>query len=95
MKATDDVFDDIEDYAEFNCLDCGLNTLFANEYYMVQHDLWDSVTASTKGKGMLCVGCLEVRVGRVLVWSDFTDAPINHIYWNSQSERLQERLMRV
>jgi hypothetical protein len=40
---------------------------------------------------MLCIGCLEERLGRRLNANDFTDAPVNHGFtW--QSERLQNRL---
>jgi hypothetical protein len=41
---------------------------------------------------MLCIGCLEVRVGRRLEPSDFSDAPINYPGFLKRSERLSDRL---
>lgn len=72
----------------FDCADCGTNTNTINEYYMIHNHIWDSVA---KFKEMLCIGCLENRLGRQLVPSDFTDAPINHGYFE-QSERLKSRI---
>lgn len=42
---------------------------------MVTDQVWDSVA----NRGMLCIGCLEQRLGRMLHARDFTDAPINQI----------------
>ena len=39
-----------------------------HEYYMVQNDIWRVYRA---GDGMLCIGCLEKRMGRKL--------PVNEI----------------
>jgi hypothetical protein len=62
-----------------------------DEYYMVHDGLWDVATEDFGGDGMLCVGCLENRIGGKLVASDFTDAPINKgIY--GLSARLAQRL---
>lgn len=74
----------------FNCIDCGLNTLHADEYYMVTDDLWNRVVPEVRG--MLCIGCLEVRAGRLLNKDDFPDYPINSAGVFFQSERLQNRL---
>lgn len=71
----------------FRCLDCSVNTNKIREYYMVEFKLWYSVA----GKGMLCVGCLEERLGRFLTPEDFIEAPINYGIFGS-SERLQDRL---
>lgn len=79
---------------EFNCLDCHRNTSQMNEYYMVQFHLWHEFVP--EHNGMLCIGCLERRMGRELVGKDFTDAPINeyeHPIFR-QSERLRSRLSR-
>lgn len=82
-----------EDFSEFNCISCGVNTLECKEYYMINNKLWKQITKDTKGKGMLCIGCVEQRLGRRLAFEDFTQAPINTIYWNSKSDRLKSRLM--
>lgn len=79
-----------EDWSEFNCVDCSVNTHFIDEYYMVDFDLWNSVMGS-QNTGMLCIGCLEDRIGRKLTTEDFIDAPINYgcFGW---SERMRDRL---
>jgi hypothetical protein len=43
-------------------------------------------------KGMLCIGCLEQRLGRELEADDFSDAPINS--YPGISERFRDRLSR-
>jgi hypothetical protein len=75
-------------YEQFACLDCTDNTHDTNEYYMVHDHIWDGVVS---GHGMLCIGCLEKRLGRRLNADDFTAAPVNHGF-TRQSERLQSRL---
>lgn len=75
----------------WNCLDCtkSCNQDGLNEYYMVQAAVWHA--ANPKGRGMLCIGCLESRLGRRLTPADFTSAPINSIKeWHS--ERLRSRI---
>jgi hypothetical protein len=73
----------------FICKDCKIDTLEINEYYMVTGPVWEA--ACPEYRGMLCIGCLENRLGRELTASDFTDAPINH-GWGEYSERLAARL---
>lgn len=41
---------------------------------MVRDRVWARAGA---GRGYLCIGCLERRLGRPLTCRDFTDAPIN------------------
>jgi hypothetical protein len=43
---------------------------------------------------MLCIGCLEQRLGRLLTKDDFTDAPVNSIWMGVGSTRLKNRLQR-
>ena len=73
----------------FECAACSINTLHINEYYMVTDEVWQA--AWPRQRGMLCIGCLENRLGRELTASDFTDAPINRGYFK-YSERLAARL---
>ena len=55
---------------------------------MVHDAIWDRVRG---GLGMLCIGCLETRLGRKLNSLDFNSAPLNEMgHW--QSERLQSRI---
>jgi hypothetical protein len=46
------------------------------------------------GLEFLCTGCLEQRIGRTLVASDFTDALINRLDGHT-SARLRNRLMAI
>lgn len=86
------------------CHDCGIDTLPVEcpdraEYYMVTKELWD---AHGCGYDLLCIGCLEVRMGRTLNASDFiTDLPVNDLNicdteryaWSYRTPRLVSRLM--
>ena len=67
-----------EYHEDFICLDCTACTLCLSEYYMVTDQVW---LASGLGldDGMLCIGCLEQRLGRMLHARDFTDVPINQV----------------
>ena len=74
------------------CLDCGEHTGLIGEYYMVKDGLWAKYGAR---RGMLCIGCIEARMGRTLSPVDFTDCILNsgksHF---SHSHRLLSRLGR-
>lgn len=66
------------------CTDCGLGTVTAGEWYMVKDDVWEAAWTGRRepwhelpGQEILCIGCLEKRIGRTLVASDFTDDQIN------------------
>lgn len=67
-------------------------TLCIDEYYMVHDDLWEIATEDFGGHGMLCIGCLESRLGGNLVASDFPDYPINRGVFH-YSTRLKNRLL--
>jgi hypothetical protein len=71
------------------CSTCDVNTMEIHEYYGVTSDLWRRYGV---GKGMLCIGCLEERMGRELTPEDFVDFPINTKEFGPKSERLQNRL---
>lgn len=79
---------------QFGCIDCKINTLVNREYYMVHNKIWKKV--NPKIKGMLCIGCLERRLGRLLNRNDFTDAPVNRGFFgvSDLSKRLINRLQR-
>lgn len=73
------------------CVDCGQDTSLIDEYYHVHDHVWaDAGTDETQS--MLCIGCLEVRIGRTLEPADFSDAPINYPGFLRHSERLSNRL---
>jgi hypothetical protein len=58
-----------DDVRNPNCMDCGVDTDAINESYMIHDDLWRAAVPSEAG--MLCVGCLEKRLGRKLRRDDF------------------------
>lgn len=73
----------------WRCIDCTQWT--CAEYYMVAFDLWEQ--AVPEQDGMICIGCLEKRVGRQLTPEDFIAAPINGPgFGDARSSRLQDRL---
>ena len=74
----------------FDCMDCGVDTKEINEYYSVTDEVW--LKANPGDFGMLCISCLENRLGRPLTGSDFTGAPINRIF--KQSDRLKTAMER-
>lgn len=77
----------------FHCADCGVYTSEHNggisEYYMIHNHLWKAAIGN-EHIHMLCIGCLEDRLGRTLTKADFTSVPVNSI--QNQSERLVDRL---
>jgi hypothetical protein len=83
------------------CADCDVGTIVACERYMVKDELWAQAWEGrckrwqrAPGQMVLCVGCLEQRLGRELCATDFTDAPLNHPDQSHMSRRLLDRLKR-
>lgn len=72
------------------CVDCKINTFIIGEYYMVHHSVWEDSGLGLYD-GMLCISCLEKRIGRQLTSEDFSNFPINKdpIY---RSETLLSRM---
>jgi hypothetical protein len=52
-----------------------------------------TVPVKVQNEGMLCIGCLETRLGRQLTHEDFTDCPVNLNPAAQRSVRLQMRMM--
>jgi hypothetical protein len=46
----------------------------------------------SSGQEILCIGCLESRIGRTLMSRDFKDVPINNLAAGEKSARLRNRL---
>jgi hypothetical protein len=82
---------DGEQCYDFNCWDCTFNTLHGNEYYMVDNELWAVATEDCGTDVMLCIGCLENRIGGKLEPDDFPELPINRGFF-PYSARLANRL---
>ena len=74
--------------SQFICRDCRTNTF--HEYYMVNNDLWDTAVRGLK-RMMLCVSCLEKRLGRKLVPTDFTECHLNRYPDKSATKKLLNR----
>lgn len=82
------------DMRPFKCKDCRTCTFKAGEYYMVQDGVWSTALPDGRSRrAMLCIGCLEARLGRDLVGADFTEAPINRTPFLDHSARLSSRIM--
>jgi hypothetical protein len=74
------------------CLDCHIDTMFILfEYYVVYNEIWKQATEKHERLSMLCIGCLEKRLGRKLCKDDFKNCPVNKRF-ERKSQRLQERL---
>jgi hypothetical protein len=71
------------------CVDCSRNT--QHEHYFVHNEVWAS--AGMPECGMLCVGCLEDRLGRQLTSRDFTSAHINNPKTNTMTDLLRSRIL--
>jgi hypothetical protein len=69
------------------CGDCLVDVIEIGERYMVHDAVWPIEPDG----GVLCVGCLEKRIGRRLNARDFTDCLGNRGAW-PQSERLRSRM---
>jgi hypothetical protein len=55
------------------CGDCGVRVFECGEYYSLRDSVWKSVARKSE---MLCVGCIEERLGRLLVNRDFRPCPL-------------------
>jgi hypothetical protein len=84
------VDDEDDDPTRSLCLDCGTDTTEIGEYYMLENEVW--LEANPADDGMLCVGCVEKRLGRRLAPDDFMPLEMNHkSEWRSQ--RLRSRVL--
>lgn len=70
----------------WDCADCGESTI--PEYYMLHNRIWLSVAGKRE---MLCIGCVERRLGRRLVKGDFTGCLANKQGSRMDSDRLIDR----
>ena len=84
------------------CADCGVGTFTLGEWYLVKDEVWAQAWAGRlkswhrlPGQQILCIGCLEKRIGRTLMASDFiTDEPINDPAkaTTRMSDRMRQRI---
>ena len=79
-----------KEHEEMLCAKCGVDTLRIKEHYRVQSHLWETIVPHPMQEKLLCIGCLEIYLGRPLVSTDFREALLN--YLPNKSERLLNRL---
>lgn len=58
------------------CQDCSKHTA-GSDYYMVKHELWAQVHPNLYG--MLCLSCLQARLGRRLEEADLLSSVVNDL----------------
>lgn len=73
-----------------DCKWCGIDTFDTSEMYMVTDEIWRRYGPPTNG--LLCIGCIEDRMGRQLQPDDFKDVPLNTDDRFRRSDRLRDRL---
>jgi hypothetical protein len=82
---------------KINCADCSVSTFAIDEWYMVKDEVWEAAwTGQSRhdpDSEILCIGCLETRLGRTLAAGDFVDVPVNDLS-SGHSDRLRDRLQR-
>jgi hypothetical protein len=59
---------------------------------MVKDEVWYSAMTPRSKPAMLCIGCLEGRIGRLLMKDDFAAVPLNEMPFWRRSDRLKSRL---
>ena len=74
------------------CLDCNVDTGKIGEHYMLIDATWQ--LAHNSNQGMLCIACLEKRIGRRLQPSDFNQSHVNRgKRGECKSDRLLSRIL--
>jgi hypothetical protein len=60
----------------FLCVDCGKDTFVdSRDYYMVDWEVWKKHGVGDK---MLCMDCMETRLGHKLRKEEILDCPLNN-----------------
>jgi hypothetical protein len=85
--------------ADEPCVDCHIDTRAIGEWYIVTNDVWEEAwrdhTPPKRQQPILCIGCLEQRIGRTLQKPDFAaGAAVNDPTFGEHSERFLNRLAR-
>lgn len=80
---------------DFSCDGCGVDTKLIGERYMLQHHVWNFVNEPPfPWARLLCIGCVELRLGDRLRALDFLDCPLNTRPDFRRSLRLKAAMMR-
>lgn len=59
---------------DFNCVVCGVET---RDFYMLEDEVWFAALGKRSKRGNMHLKCVEVRLGRKLLWADFNSAACN------------------
>lgn len=89
------------------CKDCGMDTepwpprRGTQEHFIVKDEVWaaagmppgkfDPDDCSIRGGGILCVGCIEKRLGRTLTVADFSPITLGMLADSQNTPRLRSR----
>jgi hypothetical protein len=75
-----DFFNFLESKRNTECVDCGGK----GEAFFVKNDIWYNYIPKSKQRGIICLSCLEKRLGRKLKKSDFqkSDIHLNQPWWS-------------
>lgn len=83
------------DYTDTHCEDCQIETSGKKDWqwYMVLNKVWAEATR-TRPVYILCIPCLEARLGRPLTPDDFRDVLLNYMAAtsNTSTKLLRARL---
>ena len=81
----------MEESESYYCMDCGVDILEIKEFYMIHDELWAQINPQLEG--LLCIGCVEKRLGRKLKPEDFLPYKTNSYLIVPQSNRLKSRIL--
>jgi|SRR5215831_9283210 len=84
-----------------DCADCGMKTGIRGEWYLVHDEVWQKAWQGAEAylagndhsflcEEILCIGCLEKRLGRQLTPADFPKGEGPHPWY--RSKRLRNRM---
>lgn len=82
-------------HSKYECLDCNCCVIHIREWYMLVNQIWNEAVYPDSCQSILCVSCLEIRLGRELTATDFSPQIINTDHNKyPKSERLLSRIRR-
>jgi len=86
-------FRKVERYS-YLCVDCGIDTWDSGHFYMVEDHVWE-LARTRNDNEMLCMVCLERRIGRYLKWIDFPIVPLNQHFMNNIQRHLDDKYIQA
>ncbi len=76
-------------FGRWTCNDCGKDCMEDNkDYYMVKHEIWNEHGV---GEGMLCMDCMERRMGHKLTKEDILECFVTTIFNSYTSKILRQK----